>query len=847
MYKQYLKVIKRPSFYLICIIVTLILLLICLFFSIQSPLFVNALGRILKDRIGYSINVKDISLSPTLKGRISGLEIKDKDLKMFFPKVSFKGRIRSPWQVVEKLSLKEPHFSYHWREEGGFDLSFLKMLPSIKVLNIKKGSLEILVNSFIGTIKLINLNISVNDFSPSKGGKAIFHSLIQVVSNNKEQMQAEGWCQGSLNFSRIYPRPIGEGNFDIYLNSGLYKSVCFKNLKMPLKIEFKGDKVNFTLVSTIDALNLRELETLKNLRLGAGFVFDLDNKIISSTLLKGKISPLCNLNGSFKAVLSKDLPWRLSFELSSVDFSNVFKVIKPILPPEYQRWAFYGKGEAKGHLEGNCTQGRPTFEGDLALHFCRGGFSSPQGTKAAEGIEGNIIIKLKFPPNKDINFHLSSELNGGEYLWCTYYKDLTEKTIRLTSKGDLRDNYQKIRFNGLVDIFKIGKCNFSGLIQPNQYNLLFEVKDISDIIAFFLEKELELTGNSHLKLKISGDKKQMNIEGKIELKDTDLIMSQRHFYLRGIKLMLPFDFFYPPHSSKRSIRNRVGILDIETIKKGDIEIKGLHTRLVLSQNKLYLLDNINLNLFGGKIRLSGLKGEYLLSPDRYFDFSIKIEDINIGLLPYIKGMFLGYLKADFPKIRYQNKRLITKGRFLINIFGGQVEVTNFFVEDPLSNSRKIGCDIYFDNINLEMLTNNIKIGKMTGIIRGSIKKLEIEYGQPSRFILDIESVKRKGIKQVISVDAIKNLSLLGTGSTGIMAVLRSGLNRFFSEYPYSCIGFSCILQNDKFSIRGKIHHGGVEYLIRRSFLRGIDVVNQNPDNEISFKDMQERIKRILRD
>ena len=34
------------------------------------------------------------------------------------------------------------------------------------------------------------------------------------------------------------------------------------------------------------------------------------------------------------------------------------------------------------------------------------------------------------------------------------------------------------------------------------------------------------------------------------------------------------------------------------------------------------------------------------------------------------------------------------------------------------------------------------------------------------------------------------------------------------------------------------------FLVRRAFLRGVDVVNQNPDNVISFKDMTERFNRI---
>jgi hypothetical protein len=55
-----------------------------------------------------------------------------------------------------------------------------------------------------------------------------------------------------------------------------------------------------------------------------------------------------------------------------------------------------------------------------------------------------------------------------------------------------------------------------------------------------------------------------------------------------------------------------------------------------------------------------------------------------------------------------------------------------------------------------------------------------------------------------------------------------------------------VLRNDRLTIRGTIHDGGKEYLVRRGFLRGVDVINQNPDNVISWRDLQERVGRIRR-
>jgi hypothetical protein len=117
----------------------------------------------------------------------------------------------------------------------------------------------------------------------------------------------------------------------------------------------------------------------------------------------------------------------------------------------------------------------------------------------------------------------------------------------------------------------------------------------------------------------------------------------------------------------------------------------------------------------------------------------------------------------------------------------------------------------------------------------------MEYGEPASFILDVESVPTPGVSQSISVDAIQNISILGTGAD---SALNRGVTQLFKEYPYRKIGLRSVLKNDQFSVKGTIHDGGKEYLVRRGVLRGVDVVNQNPDNVISFRDMTERIKRI---
>jgi hypothetical protein len=67
---------------------------------------------------------------------------------------------------------------------------------------------------------------------------------------------------------------------------------------------------------------------------------------------------------------------------------------------------------------------------------------------------------------------------------------------------------------------------------------------------------------------------------------------------------------------------------------------------------------------------------------------------------------------------------------------------------------------------------------------------------------------------------------------------------FFKEFPYKKIGIRASLENDEFTVHGTIKEGGTEYLVKRGSFSGVNIVNQNPENRISFKDMVKRIKRV---
>jgi hypothetical protein len=189
------------------------------------------------------------------------------------------------------------------------------------------------------------------------------------------------------------------------------------------------------------------------------------------------------------------------------------------------------------------------------------------------------------------------------------------------------------------------------------------------------------------------------------------------------------------------------------------------------------------------------------------------------------------------------ERMTAAGALTGDLFGGRLDVRRVTVERPFSSGPEIGADVNVDRADLERLSAALGVGRITGRLSGSIAGLRIAFGQPVAFHLKMASVPAEGVSQSVSLKAVNSISLLSTGSS-LSGKGISMLATFFREFPYEKIGFECGLNNDVFTVRGLIHEDGVEYLVKRRFFAGINVINGNPDNRIGFSDMLERAKRV---
>jgi len=107
----------------------------------------------------------------------------------------------------------------------------------------------------------------------------------------------------------------------------------------------------------------------------------------------------------------------------------------------------------------------------------------------------------------------------------------------------------------------------------------------------------------------------------------------------------------------------------------------------------------------------------------------------------------------------------------------------------------------------------------------------------------METVPTQEVPQKIGVRALENIARIGGGGSPFIG-LAGALTSLFKEFPYDKIAIQASLENDIFRIGGPLKEGDKVYLVKRSGLSGVNVVNQDPDRQISFKDMMKRIKRV---
>ncbi|THB62848.1 MAG: hypothetical protein D6E12_18395 [Desulfovibrio sp.] len=494
-------------------------------------------------------------------------------------------------------------------------------------------------------------------------------------------------------------------------------------------------------------------------------------------------------------------------------------------------------------------------------------FMSPDGAAMAD--------KLGFAISGDVTLadqtvlDLTLTVGQGEALYDKYYLNFANAALTLNWQGTDRGGG---RWSGLNAQLRLADhClvtarggldisgespDFSGSVQVTEANLakLFET---------FVRSPNKLTqpgiaamaaaGEAELSLDVEARDGAAAVSGHVSMTGGAIRRGEpgdeNHFSVTGMDLDLPFSYLFgqapdgtitapaPPTDWGRfqaaSMSLPVGGLD------------SLDLPLYLAPGRLEVGGSLVLDVLGGDLELRDIVVGNPLTGDFQLACSGSMRGADLTSVDLGEVPLMGELNGRFPAITLDSNRLNVAGEISGSFFAGGVVARNIAMEKPFARDRRLMADIEMTALDLERISEATGIGTVTGKLDVIIEDLVIAYGQPAALFLTAYSVETDGIDQEISLKAVNSISVMSTGS-GITGLGVGVFASFFETFAYEAIGFTCSLVNDEFQVRGLIKEGGVEYLIQKPLMFGINVINMNPENRISFSDMLERIQRVIK-
>ncbi|MBI5057258.1 MAG: hypothetical protein HZB61_11660 [Nitrospirae bacterium] len=502
----------------------------------------------------------------------------------------------------------------------------------------------------------------------------------------------------------------------------------------------------------------------------------------------------------------------------------------------------------------------PGISGTASLNLTHAGFSSSDETLVCEGLEMKISNAFEFTfPIKQANFRLDSEAGNFELLYGKFYGSFRDKALGLSASGKYTKADDSIHITeSKMGLTGIGNILLSGMISNITKSPLFntdvQIAGLSnkEVHNFFIREtfqdqlpllsQLEVTGESSARLNIQGAPDHFTASGYIQVADMDIAVKSPDNAVKGINIFLPLNLSYPkPLHSLKEIR--FGSIRINDFSWSMLKLKNIEAFPSVWDNNVVFKKDIVIPVMGGDIVLKDIIYGGIFAPEKQLRLSIDIKDIDLDKASAAFGLpeFSGRLSGAIPRVTLVQDNLRTEGGISLELFGGKMRIGNLSVDNVFGPAASIKSDIEFEDIDLGRLTNTFDFGHISGVVRGSVSDLVISNGQAEHFKAMVESYKKKGVDQRISVNALKKISILGSGSS--TSILDKGIYQLFKEYRYEKLGFRAYLKNDNLLLTGIENEGDKSFLVKGGLLPPkVDVINYTQN--ISFQEMVSRLERL---
>jgi len=551
---------------------------------------------------------------------------------------------------------------------------------------------------------------------------------------------------------------------------------------------------------------------------------------------------------------------RIGDETRGVSLQGRQTGIIPFLASEgrpFHGWHLKGEDSLHGHAE---TDGSGTWKFSTQLAFKELSFENAEIDAFAEAL--HLTFEANGTAGGDGSVFLESsnlKASSGEILVDRFYLDMKSHPFSASASAlvdfdppRLLDSSLDIVLGELVSIKVSGNMEQAGdgfeadlalSLPPFSVEPAFQVFAVEPFaMKMPVLKNMSLLGEASADLRIRTHAGGFSVIGEARMREADVLAGD--LGLENLFLSLPIQYGdIPDNHGAQPLKGKleVGNLGIPLLPDQPLSLD-----LDALPNRILIPGYTRLMIPGGEIRIGPLSIEHHMDKNLRLESSLHMEDVDLGPLLEIfwedapEG---GRVAGSLAPIIYERGNITSRGAMKADVFGGRVTAENIGASGLFTSAPVFGLDARWEGLDLEQMTSGTAFGRITGILDGRLEDFELAYGQPQRFHLLMETVQKKGVDQRISVRAVDNIAQIGGGGSPFVG-MAGYFTSLFREFPYERIGVRAVLEADTFRINGTILEGDKEYIIKRSGFSGVNVVNQNPDNRIGFKDMVKRIQRV---
>jgi hypothetical protein len=485
-----------------------------------------------------------------------------------------------------------------------------------------------------------------------------------------------------------------------------------------------------------------------------------------------------------------------------------------------------------------------------------------------EGVETHWKLHASRFPDGAIDGEATGDLVGPVLLWGTLFGDYSSLTsdVRIGARrrgarweSSLVWNLPKeVRVDARLDVEPGRGQTPANAAHRVDYTLKVDVPDLTSFLSHYIRTPFQgsvdriesLDAAGRLRLEVGGviDEDQRTAAGSIEMNGASFSGGDGETRIGVLDLTLPIGLEWRAgeDGTPRPVEGArgTGSLRLEQLRLGGIDFPPVDTRLAVQGDTIRLDQPLELHLLGGRLDLEQVALAEWSRPTRHLGFAVRLEDLSLGELADSLGIFPleGALSGIFPTVRLTENRLSVDGGGRIELFGGEVEVFEISGREILTRFPRFEFSARFDEIHLLDVTRTFDFGEVYGVVQGEIRDCELFRSVPVRCEADLHTVETKGVPRKISVKAIRNISILGSGSQ--VGFLDRGLQKFLDTYTYSSIGVQMQLLDDRFLLRGTERRGDRELFVKGRLPFRIDIVNVAPGQTVSFRTMLHRLQNL---